>query len=392
MSWGLYVHIPFCRRKCFYCDFVSYSDCEELMPRYVDALITEMRGKKRLLNITAPPLTVYMGGGTPTTLPPPLFARLAQAIRRIFFSQNEENFTAADAPPEFTAEANPGTTDEAYLTQLKNCGVNRLSLGAQSFDAQMLRRLGRIHSPADIYDAVAAARKIGFDNINIDIMYALPNETLPRLRADIAAALSLGAPHISVYGLTVEPNTKFAALQAANALPLPADDTVDAMYEFITHELPAHGLMRYEISNYAVSGYESRHNTGYWQYRPYIGIGAAAHSFWRTANDGIGRRFYNPSSLKEYFKAAESENFWGADESPRNMTLAVGEFCFLALRTAKGIDKKKFAALFKHPIEHYFAAAVEKLKERGAIEEKNEHLTLTSLGAKYGNAVFAEFV
>ncbi len=397
MTWGLYVHIPFCRRKCFYCDFVSYDDQDELMPRYVEALAAEMRGKKRLFDIDTPPTTVYIGGGTPTVLPLRLITRLLAVIGDIFFGVAATEFAARlrETATEFTIEVNPGTVNEEYLTQLVHCGVNRLSIGAQSFNNELLRSLGRIHSTDDIFGAVLTAKKVGFDNISVDLMYAVPGETLETLRSDIAiAATKLDLQHISVYGLTIEPNTRFAALQKSGKLLLPDDDTVDAMYDYLTYELPRKGFRRYEISNYAGGdGFVSRHNLGYWHFRNYIGVGAAAHSFWRNVNAPYGGRFFNPHSLKEYFSAVfDQEKYCGIKEDILDLRSAIGEFCFLGLRTAEGIEKQRFNDFFGQNFDFFFAPTIKKLSERGAVIADDNHVKLTPLGAKYGNMVFAEFV
>ena len=385
MRYNLYVHIPFCRRKCHYCDFVSYADKMELMPRYVRALARELRGKRRLLGTDEPPRCIYMGGGTPTVLPLRLFEESVAAIM--------ENFPGATLE-EFTVEANPGTVDEEYLTLMKECGVTRLSFGVQTFNDRLLKEIGRIHTAADCFAAVKAAKKAGFAEISVDIMYGLPLQTVQDLQADIATAISLDVPHISVYGLTVEEDTLFSRLQKDGALMLPTDEETDAMYEFLSRELPKRGFGRYEISNYARVGHEGRHNLGYWRFVPYMGIGAAAHSFWRGEGEGLpGKRFFNPGDINEYFAAVfERKNFLGESEGARSLHTAMSEFCFLALRTAEGIDKKLFADLFGKEPEFFFGEAIRRLKERDALIEGENSLRLTSLGAKYGNRVFAEFV
>ena len=385
-NWSLYLHIPFCRRKCHYCDFASYAGKEQVMPRYVAALIKEMRGKKELFAIDKEPVTIYIGGGTPTVLPLNLFKKITAALDEIFFDGKMKS-----AALEFTVEANPGTINEEYLRALKNFGINRLSIGAQSFNDRLLKCLGRIHSHDDIFHAVTAAKAAGFTNISVDVMYALPEETLNDLRRDLAAAIALNVPHISVYGLTIEDGTEFAARLATGNLPLPDDNLTDAMYEYLTAELPRRNFCRYEISNYAQPNYESRHNLGYWHFRPYLGIGAAAHSFWLGNAPVVGERFYNPATIDEYFHEIDTGNFSGVSEAVRNVAIAASEFCFLAMRSARGIDRARFAAHFGAPLEEFFGAQLDKLKRRGALAEQAGKIALTPLGMKYGNMVFAEF-
>ena len=390
MDWGLYIHIPFCRRKCFYCDFVSYADKATLMPRYVEAVIAEMQNKRRALAIEQPPTTVYIGGGTPTALPLYLSEKLLTAIKEIFFA--EKLTEVSPEFPEFTMEANPGTIDGEYLNAIRRYGVNRLSIGAQTFDEGLLKKLGRIHSPTDIATAVDLAKRAGFSNVSVDIMYGLPTQTVAQLHHDIEAAARLNVPHISVYGLTVEDGTPLAKMVGDVRLTLPDEKTVDEMYDYLTNELPRNGFDRYEISNYAKAGYESKHNLGYWHYRPYLGIGAAAHSFWRDNGSPIGLRFFNPSDIEKYCAAATMPNFGGQSESERDLATAMSEFCFLALRSATGIDRKRFAELFGVPLAKVYGATVQKLIHRGALIEQDGCLKLTTTGMKYGNMVFSEFV
>ena len=269
MQWGVYVHIPFCRSKCQYCDFASYAGREEMREAYVDALGTEMlvRGQEMVLKHGRPE-TVYVGGGTPTALNVEQLSSVVALIKSVFG-------TAA----EFTMEVNPGTVDGDLLKKLHEWGVNRLSIGIQSFDNNLLKRLGRIHTAEQAEEAVKLARAAGFDNLSLDLMYGLPGQTMEDLQKSVKKALSLQPEHISIYGLQVEEGTPFYRDQQAGRLNLPESDVTDDMYDYLTEYLPEQGYRRYEISNYAKPGKESRLNVSYWQDVRYLGLGAAAHSY-----------------------------------------------------------------------------------------------------------------
>ena len=244
-KWGIYAHVPYCVKKCAYCDFVSAANGNAAeMEDYAAALCAEILRE-------APPLrarwgdvtTVYVGGGTPTALPAALLTQILETIH-----------TAAGTPVECTVEANPGTVDAAYLAQLRAAGANRISIGVQSFDNRLLRGIGRIHTAEEAHAAVHAARAAGFENVSIDLMYGLPTQTLVALKESVAEAMALAPTHISVYGLIVEEGTPFAAAEAAGRLALPDEDAAEEMYDYLMAELPARGYSRYEISNFARAG------------------------------------------------------------------------------------------------------------------------------------------
>lgn len=417
--WGLYVHLPFCRQKCFYCDFPSYAGQEARMGAYVEALLGELAREGAPLRAAwGPPRTVYLGGGTPTALPPALMERLLAGLRAFLSGGPEERLDAAGqgAPPraavastcqtapaaaanagaapcpavpavcEFTCECNPGTVDAAYLSLLRAGGVNRLSLGVQTFDDTLLRRIGRIHTAAQARAAVRQARAAGFQNISLDLMYGLPGQTLAGLEMSVRQALALAPQHISIYGLQVEEGTPFARAQAAGRLALPTEEESEAMYDYMTAALPAAGYARYEISNFARQGYESRHNLGYWQDVPYLGIGAAAHSYLD------GQRYENPRGIEEYLAALRTDGRARREEEPLTRATSMEEFAFLALRTARGIDRARFAARFGCELASVYADAIARMRARGFIEEDAQGVRLTPLGMKYGNWVFEAFL
>lgn len=377
--WGLYVHLPFCRQKCFYCDFPSYAGQEGRMAVYVEALLGELAREGAPLRAAwGPPRTVYLGGGTPTALPPALMERLLAGLR--------EFLAAAPDALEFTCECNPGTVDAAYLSLLRAGGVNRLSLGVQTFDDALLRRIGRIHTAAQARAAVRQARAAGFRNLSLDLMYGLPGQTLAGLEMSVQQALALAPQHISIYGLQVEEGTAFARAQAAGRLALPSDEESEAMYDYMTTALPVAGYARYEISNFARPGFESRHNLGYWQDVPYLGVGTAAHSYLD------GQRYENPRGIEEYLAALRESGRARREEEPLTRATSMEEFAFLALRTARGIDRARFAARFGCELASVYADAIARMRARGFLEEDAQGVRLTPLGMKYGNWVFEAFL
>lgn len=377
--WGLYVHLPFCRQKCFYCDFPSYTGQEGRMAVYVEALLGELAREGAPLRAAwGPPRTVYLGGGTPTALPPALMERLLAGLR--------EFLAAAPDALEFTCECNPGTVDAAYLSLLRAGGVNRLSLGVQTFDDALLRCIGRIHTAAQARAAVRQARAAGFRNLSLDLMYGLPGQTLAGLEMSVQQALALAPQHISIYGLQVEEGTAVARAQAAGRLALPSDEESEAMYDYMTTALPVAGYARYEISNFARPGFESRHNLGYWQDVPYLGVGAAAHSYLD------GQRYENPRGIEEYLAALRESGRARREEEPLTRATSMEEIAFLALRTARGIDRARFAARFGCELASVYADAIARMRARGFLEEDAQGVRLTPLGMKYGNWVFEAFL
>ena len=372
---GLYVHIPFCRAKCSYCAFVSQVCDPSVQHSYVAALCREITAAGG--DFSVPADTVFFGGGTPTLLPAADLARILQAIR--------ETFPLAD-DAEISLEANPGTVDVAGLKALRQAGFNRLSLGVQSFDDQVLRGIGRIHRAAEAVQAVGMARSAGFENISMDLMFGLPRQSVNSWRETLARAVSLAPDHISAYGLKLEEETPLAARVASGQVALPAEGDEEAMYDWLNEFLPQQGLARYEISNYARPGRECRHNLKYWRYRPYRGFGVAAHSF-----DGMAR-FANTEELSRYIArmtAGESaEEFRETLADPDRMA----EYVFLALRTTAGLSAPDFELCFQRSFADYYAAAIAELKKSGLLANEKEQWRLTEKGLKLSNQAFVKFL
>lgn len=368
---GLYIHLPFCLKKCAYCDFVSYENCLGKAEEYVSDLLSEMetyRGE----TID----TVYLGGGTPTALPPRLLVRILEGVRK--------NFVLL-ADTEITVEANPGTADEQGFRTLADAGVNRVSLGAQSFIDAELSALGRIHTAAQTKEAVEMVRKAGIHNISLDLMFSLPHQTKESLTESLDAILALAPDHVSCYSLTVCEDTPLCKSVETGAVLLPDEETDREFYGLICDTLEKNGYGRYEISNFAKAGRESRHNTKYWLRAPYMGLGAGAHSFYG------GRRFENPAGLATYHevvlgaKARESEIVTEAD--------AMAEFMFLGLRMTKaGVLRSDFKAAFNRDLDAVYGDAIKKLTNFGLLLDTGHRLVLTERGIDLSNTVFCEFV
>ena len=379
-QWGIYAHIPYCVKKCAYCDFISSAvgkDTRAEMEDYAAALRAEiLREVPPLRARWGDAATVYLGGGTPTALPAALLTGILETLR-----------TAAGTPVECTVEANPGTVDAAYLTQLRAAGANRLSLGVQSFNDRLLRVIGRIHTAAEAEQAFRAARAAGFENISLDLMYGLPTQTLDDLKKSVDEALALVPEHISVYGLTVEEGTPFAAAETQGKLALPTEDAAEEMYDWLTAALPARGYVRYEISNFARQGCESRHNLGYWRNVPYLGIGAAAHGY----VDGV--RWGNEPDTEKYIRAIQTgRSVRTPEDTERTLTNAMEEYAFLALRTREGIDTADFSRAFGVDIDTVYGAVIEKYSAQGLLRRADGFVALTNEGMKVGNEVFAAFL
>ena len=383
----LFRSIPFCRQKCFYCDFPSFAGKERMIGPYLEALEQEMGQVRQRLwdrgeavfgsDGKLAPGTIYIGGGTPTVLE-------TVALPDVFYLLQKH--IDVEHAGEITIEANPGTVDGEKLRLLHGFGINRLSLGVQSFDDGCLKAIGRIHSGQEAAEAVAEAQDAGFADISVDLMYGLPGQDMNMLRESVETALSLGVQHISIYGLQLEEGTVFDKLHQQGKLVLPSDELTEEMYDYITAFLPERGYYRYEISNFALPGYESRHNLSYWQDVPYLGFGSGAHSYWGDC------RYQNPARIEVYMEEVFQGRAMCHVEEKVTEKAHIEEFCFLALRTAAGISVRRFAAVFGRDVHELYGEQIRRLVEKGLLLEDRERLCLSPLGMKYGNQVFGEFL
>lgn len=368
----IYIHIPFCAAKCNYCAFNSKVSTADERENYVDALISEISTIYSLQATSS----IYFGGGTPTILTLNQLEKIFTAIQK--------NFTV-EKNSEITIEANPCTVNEKILRGLKSIGFNRLSLGVQSFNDKLLKILGRLHNSKVAVEIVKTARKI-FENVSIDLMYGLPNQTLADVKFDVERAADLNVSHVSIYGLEVEPNTKFFQLNKDGKLNLPDENICGDMYDYITENLPRLGYNRYEVSNFAKIGYESRHNIGYWTGAKYFGFGAGAHSY-----DGKFRKS-NILNVTDYIKKIRAGLPVSKVEEVVTINAAMEEFCFLGLRMTAGIDAEIFHKRFDKNIFDVFGSVIEKNIRRGLLAIDGNKISLTAAGMKIGNVVFADFL
>lgn len=371
---ALYIHIPFCKRKCKYCSFVSFDDRVKDIPAYIDALKTELR----LRSVDNTIETVYFGGGTPSLLS-------AEQLSGILNTVNKYFRIVYDA--EISIEANPGTVDLQYLSDIKQAGINRLSLGIQSFNDDELMMLGRVHSSKEAKDAVSDAVKAGFDNVNIDLIYGLPGQTVDDWNVSLHEALELHPEHLSLYALTLESQEPLFKEIEAGKLPEISTDIAASQYELAEELLEKKGYRHYEISNWARSGRECRHNLVYWQGGSYIGAGVAAHSYIEK------RRTANTGDLDKYISAL-SQNTLPSQEIDEiiNPDLEIAESIILGMRLFDGIKLNDFQKRFGINIMKQYGRQIEELLNFGLIEKKRNSIRLTPQGRLLGNEVFWRFL
>ncbi len=367
MDKGLYVHIPFCIRKCRYCDFPSYTGMESLFDKYIDAVLREAKlYKGQKID------TVFVGGGTPSILSCDQINRLLFGIR--------DNFEFSEAT-EFSWEANPGTLTDEKLAALKNGGVNRLSIGVQSFCDRELETIGRIHDSNKAQAAVELSKKY-FDNINVDIMTALPGQTPESLTKTLDTALSLGVSHISCYSLILEEGTELEKMVQMGQVELLDEEEDRQMYSLICEKLENAGYEHYEISNFAKKGVTCRHNLKYWNTEEYIGLGAAAHSF-------VGnKRFANTADVNEYILNPLEK----AEETELSLSDKMSEYCMMSLRTADGINEMEFEKRFGRSFYDVYDKLPEKFIKLGLMKKNPHGYSLTRRGIDVSNSIMCEFL
>jgi oxygen-independent coproporphyrinogen-3 oxidase len=389
---AVYIHIPFCRARCAYCDFSTYAGLDDLVPAYVSALCTEVKA--------APPITVrtlYLGGGTPSLLPLEQLALLLRAVRAGFHVPRDV---------EITLEANPGTVTPSTLRGLRDLGVNRLSLGVQSSHEDELHLLGRIHTWTEAVEAWEAARATGFDNLNLDLIYGLPRQSMLRWQRTLEAALALEPEHLSLYALSVEEGTRLARQIARGELPEPDDDLSATMYDLAQETLAKAGFFHYEISNWArrdraaslagngappprseeASRFVCRHNLAYWRNEPYLGFGAGAASWWG------GRRWTNVRHPAEYVARVTGGQPVTADTEQIGSRLEMGETMMMGLRLAEGVRDDLFRARFGVGLEEFFAHELAESRDLGLLAWDGRVARLTARGRLLGNQVFQRFL
>lgn len=351
---GLYIHIPFCESKCIYCDFYSMVNNNHLIDKYIDALLIEADERKNELN-SETLTTVYLGGGTPSLLSSTQLSKLVNGLKKVF------DFSAVE---EFTIEVNPDDVTPEYIQQAKLLGINRVSMGVQSFSDEDLRFINRRHTAKQATDAIHIIKEAGIDNISIDLIYGIPGQNIEIWKNNVDTAISLSVQHISAYTLMYEEGSRLSVMRSLGKIKEVDDDVVAAMYDYLVAQLKSNGYTHYEISNFALPGIHSRHNSSYWNLTPYLGLGVAAHSF-----DGTVRRF-NPSNLKIYLDAlgegklcVEAEKIAKAEK--------YDEYVMLRLRTADGIDADELMHRFGEEYYQFFIKKAKSLVSEGSLINEN---------------------
>ena len=376
MTSSLYIHIPFCAAKCNYCSFNSYAGLDDLHERYGEALCSELLqrasgGEQRALK------TVFLGGGTPTLLSIPLLKQL--------FSICHSSFTISPYT-EISIEANPGTVDRDKLAILLESGVNRLSIGVQSFNDLELKAIGRIHSAIEAIKAVEMAQEVGFSNLSLDLMYGLPGQSSKSWKTSLETAVSLGVTHLSLYNLTVEEETAIERMVREENLQLPGDEEIEIMDGMTSKYTAEAGFEQYEISNYAQTGYQSEHNINYWENRDYFGFGAGAVSCLQ------GSRRRNIANPKEYCRLVECGESVVIEEERLSPDASFRETVIMGLRMNRGVSLEMLERRYGICLEKYYGRTLQHLIVKGMLERVKGSLRLTEKGRPFANRVMAELV
>ena len=368
MPKGLYVHIPFCARKCRYCDFVSFVNADNYADAYLDAL-----EKEAAQYVEMEFDTVFIGGGTPSVL-------RANQLERLFNIINSAFKITKNA--EFSIEVNPGTLNADKIAAIVNGGANRVSVGVQSFNDNELAEIGRIHNTKEAIRAVNEIYSAGIKNINVDLMTSIPKQSAASLRKSLETAVLLPVTHISAYSLILEEGTPLYEDYEGGKLVLPSDDEDRDNFDMLLGFLSEHGFDRYEISNFAKTGHECRHNIKYWECREYVGLGLAAHSYLDK------KRFYNTSDLNKYLRG----EFRSEDVSELNREDLLSEFMMMGLRMTRGVGETEFLNRFGETIENTYGNQLEKFINLGLMAHKNRRYSLTAKGLDLSNGIMCEFI
>lgn len=380
MKAGIYLHIPFCRSRCSYCDFATdVFKNAETVERYVDALVSEIENFSRLPLYGSHPVdTIYFGGGTPSLLSPRQLEKILDSIYKRF--PVEKNI-------ELTMEMNPATVTLETLKEYRNLGVNRASFGAQTFDDAELKRLGRRHTAEDVRETIELLRRAGFANVSFDLIAGLPRQTLADWERNLDEALNLKPEHLSLYLLEIHEGTPLAEQIRSNRQPLPDEDLAGEMYELMLDKTSAKGYAQYEISNFSLDGLESRHNSKYWLCEPVYAFGVSAHSF-----DGRRTRWANERDTNRYVSLIENHQTPIAEKNELDAGQLSAEFAFLRLRLTRGLPLGEYKNRFGIDLREKFAEDLRRLEDLELIELDADFLKLTRKGFVFSNEVFALFV
>ena len=376
----LYVHIPYCRQKCRYCDFASFANSENTQSMYVADVLTEAA----LLAEQHPHeqmATAYIGGGTPSVLPPALLEKLLHGIFAVFPIKTDA---------EFTTEANPGTLTAEWLQTAVRCGVNRLSLGMQAIQPELLHTLGRIHDFQQVQQSVLLAHEAGITNISLDLMFGLPGQTIAMWRESIEAALSLGVRHMSCYGLIPEEGTPLFDDLQSKRLSLPDEEDERRMYDLALDLLAKAGFRQYEISNFAMPGYECRHNIGYWRQEAYVGLGVSAASYWSTPGERL--IIANPRTIPAYHQMIERSDWSMREQNVITDADSRFETMMLGLRMNEGVSEAAFTAMHHASLDELYGEKLRAFARQGLLRYSDGRWALTRRGMDVQNAILVELM
>ena len=377
---GIYIHIPFCMQKCLYCDFVSYINKSECVKEYINCMIKEIQSYDfKKYNIT----TIYIGGGTPSFIESDYIKEIINVIQ----NKLEKNDTRWE-DIEITIEVNPGTVTLEKLNDYKTVGINRISLGLQATQDRLLKQIGRIHNYKDFLEAYELLKRLGFNNINVDLMIGLPNQSIKDLKESLEKIIKLNPNHISVYSLIIEDGTPISKLLDEEKIKLPDEEIERQMYWYVKNKLELNGYNHYEISNFSKKGKESKHNLNCWKQKQYIGIGAAAHSYFKDI------RYSNTNNIEEYIKNIKENNIEKNRKIEEKQTIEdkKNEFMMLGFRMIEGVNIADFKAKFVDNPLYVYREKIKKLTDEGLIEVDLNNIKLTNKGLDLANVVFEEFI
>lgn len=376
MKFSLYIHIPFCEKKCYYCDFVSFPDNEANIKYYIDNLIKELNLYKDHLSKYKLD-TIFIGGGTPSSIDSKYIIKILELVYTIFDSKEIR---------EITIEANPGTINMKKARDYKSVGINRISLGLQSLNDKLLKSIGRIHSSKDFIDTINILRNEGFDNINADLIFGLPSQTMKDLGDTLAGVIDLNLEHISLYGLIIEENTLINKWYKKGLLALPSEDAEREMYHRSIESLNNNEYYQYEISNFSKQGKECLHNLAYWQLKPYLGVGLSSHS------NLFKKRFWNYSNINKYNQLLFQDILPIEGNETISYEMEMAEYCILGLRLTKGLIKESFKDRFGIDINSIYGDIIRKHKHNGLLKEDYKSICLTNKGKDLSNLVEVDFM
>ena len=375
-DFGIYIHIPFCVRKCLYCDFLSFACDKNAQEKYMEALYNEIKAFKPCMEgieVTS----IFIGGGTPSVVEPRLLGKVLGFVK--------DNYNIKpDA--EITMELNPGTVTKESLEEYKTMGINRLSMGLQAWQDRLLKTIGRIHTAEKFEESFCLAREVGFENINVDLMLSLPTQTMEDVKETIEKVTSLNPEHISAYSLIIEEGTPLKDMFDSGVYNEADEDSDRKMYHFACDTLEEKGYSRYEISNFAKKGFESRHNMLYWRTNEYKGFGLGASSYFN------GERFHNTDDMEMYLNNSHDHNIIKEDAEKLTKEDKISEFMFMGMRMTEGVSKAEFYERFGLGINEIFGETINKYKKLGMICETEERVFLTDEGTDVSNVIFSDFL